>query len=341
MVSRRNLVELLVDSEVKAELLSIFHKTPGITDTLEGFAERIGCTPQDAGQDIDEFVKTGLLKETKLYTHNIEKDLEIQETLISQLESEQTLDLTPETNNVGKTGIELVDEQIVDPFPWDVSILLLSDPSAESRTLCQQFASTALGEERIVCFVVTDDFPRRLRSSMSNMGVDTGTLEKQGKLVFLDCHSSKISAETDAKYVEDPRNMTSLSITISKILHEVGPDLVVLDSLTGLIQNAGMKSSIEFLKSFTSKIINAESRSVASLNRGAFHPVILSGLIDMADLVIEMRAQDNEKSFPEGISLQMRIIKGRGIRFSTGWIGYTVDPTRGLVRGEPLFERYA
>jgi archaellum biogenesis ATPase FlaH len=337
MALRQSPFEKLLDSEAKAELLALFHSQPGISDTLEGLAKRIGSKPEETRKHIEEFVRIGLLKEERLYRHNQERDAEIQRTLISQLLGQQTLDLTRPAKQ-SKTGIELIDQLIVDPTPWDISILLLGDPEAGRSTLCQQLALETLRRGNPVCYFTIDDFPRRIRSSMSNMGEDIEEMESEGRLIFIDCHSPQISAETDARYSEDPRNLTALNIITSKVLTEARPALVVLDSLTGLIQQAGLKNSLGFLRSFNSKIIANGSRSVISLNRKAFHPIVLAGITDIADLAVEMEAEESREPLQPGIHLHLRLLKVAGSRFSTDWEEYIIDPRRGLIKKDKAVE---
>jgi hypothetical protein len=77
----------LFSSEVKVDLLVLFHQNPGIADSAEGVARRIGRSGKDIESDLDDFVKLGILRmrNTKNGTGIIQldrsKDEEMQKAL--------------------------------------------------------------------------------------------------------------------------------------------------------------------------------------------------------------------------------------------------------------------
>ena len=92
MKSSNDLTMRLLDSEVKAELLVLFHKNPGLIDTLEGVARRIGRTPQAIEKDVQDFAQLGLVRVKKYdgvmaVSLNHEKDKEIQDAILTHLKS--------------------------------------------------------------------------------------------------------------------------------------------------------------------------------------------------------------------------------------------------------------
>ena len=56
----------LLGSETRGELLILFHRNPGLIDTVEGVARRIGKTPLAIETDIKELVRIGVLKRKKI-----------------------------------------------------------------------------------------------------------------------------------------------------------------------------------------------------------------------------------------------------------------------------------
>lgn len=79
----KELVERLLSSESKGELLMLFHKNPGLVDTVEGVARRIGRHEDQIVGDVKDFIEMGLFKESKagkltLVSFDQEKDREIQ-----------------------------------------------------------------------------------------------------------------------------------------------------------------------------------------------------------------------------------------------------------------------
>ena len=85
-----NLLNRLVGNEVKAELLVFFHNNPGVIDTIEGIARRIGRNAKSVESEIADFIALGLIQEhvidrTKIFKFNREKDREIQGAIQSYL----------------------------------------------------------------------------------------------------------------------------------------------------------------------------------------------------------------------------------------------------------------
>jgi hypothetical protein len=77
----------MLTSIPKAELITLFHKNPGLVDTVSGVARRIGRTEGEIKADVDDFVAMGLLQRKKYGNHDVvtlvrHKDKEIQAHLV-------------------------------------------------------------------------------------------------------------------------------------------------------------------------------------------------------------------------------------------------------------------
>ncbi len=82
----------LLSSETKGELLILFRKNPGVIDTIEGVARRIGRKANTIEADVKEFLDLGLLKTRRIGSAdviflNTEVDKEIQEIVAQYLSS--------------------------------------------------------------------------------------------------------------------------------------------------------------------------------------------------------------------------------------------------------------
>ena len=75
--SKAELIEKLIGSETKAELLMFFHENPETTDTPEGIARRIHRTTREIERDLSDLVDLGLLHEERTLSFNKARDLEI------------------------------------------------------------------------------------------------------------------------------------------------------------------------------------------------------------------------------------------------------------------------
>ena len=328
----RSLFEKLMGSEVKAELLILFHNEPETTDTLEGLAKRIDKDAKTVKDDVEDLVELGLLTEVKLYSFNRDKDLEFQGQISSQLAEGIVLAEREEllTEKL-RTGVSIVDDLMIDGYPTSSEVLILGDPGTGKGTLCQQFVGERLKRGECGVYVILDNFPENVRLSMLRMGFDIKRYEGQGRFTFIDCYSPHIGTKSFEKYSEDPANVSNLSITTSKALSEqgkVGPVIFILDSFSTLIQRSGVRASLEFLRALIGKLRSSKSTALFVLNRKAFHPAILAAAQDIADGVIEMKIEEE----PSGLLNYLRITKMRGAKHSTAWVPYEIHPDRGLLR---------
>ena len=82
----------LLSSTAKAELLILFHRNPGLVDTVEGVARRIGRTSNEVDSDIKDLLDLGTLEARKIGSLdtvrlNRAKDKEIQASLVDYFKS--------------------------------------------------------------------------------------------------------------------------------------------------------------------------------------------------------------------------------------------------------------
>ena len=82
----KELLERLLSSESKGELLMLFHKNPGIVDSIEGVARRIGKGKDQIEGDVKDFLDLGLFNTVTagkmvLISFSKERDREIQDSV--------------------------------------------------------------------------------------------------------------------------------------------------------------------------------------------------------------------------------------------------------------------
>ena len=78
-----NLLDNLLSSGTKADLLLLFHRNPGLIDTVEGIARRLGKKGKAIETDISQLANSSILQKKKVgdsdvYFLNREKDKESQ-----------------------------------------------------------------------------------------------------------------------------------------------------------------------------------------------------------------------------------------------------------------------
>lgn len=89
-MSGENVLSKLLASEVRGELLSLFHRNPGLIDTIEGIARRIGRTPGLIEADLRALVELGVLTRKKMGSSEVIrldrlKDKEVLDSVANQI----------------------------------------------------------------------------------------------------------------------------------------------------------------------------------------------------------------------------------------------------------------
>jgi biotin operon repressor len=80
------LAERLLSSETKVELLTLFQRNPGLFDSTEGVALRIGKSSESIKGDVEDLIKLGILESRKLGAKEIlqldrRREREVQDVL--------------------------------------------------------------------------------------------------------------------------------------------------------------------------------------------------------------------------------------------------------------------
>ncbi len=86
----KELLDRLLSSDVRAELLALFHKSPGLIDRIDGVARRIGRTASEIQADVKALTDLGILSrkrfgKSEVIYFNRNKDGEIQQTICNGL----------------------------------------------------------------------------------------------------------------------------------------------------------------------------------------------------------------------------------------------------------------
>src|SRR5215472_459001 len=325
---RTELLEKLLGSETKAELLMYFHDNPDSTDTVEGIAARIKRNPKDIERDVTDLVELGLLQEVRVISFDKARDLELQKEISQRLVSVGSLDEIATSTSKEQTGVRMVDFLVPDGYPLSSVVIVMGDPATGKTTLMNQLVTEALKRGRSVVYAALDDFPDSIRESMKLMGVNPREYETETrkKLAFIDCYSFIVGVKSQEQYSEDPQRLSDLSIVITKALAEARDTnsvLLAMDSMTTLIQRSGVRPSFDFLHTLIAKIRSGRASCITSLSRKAFHPAIIAAIQDKVDGVIEMKVEDAK----DGLARFIRVSKMKGAKHVTTWTQYDRDPS--------------
>jgi hypothetical protein len=99
----------LFSTEIKGDLLILFHKNPGLIDTFDGVARRIGRVAEAIEQDVRDLVAIGVLRTRKIGAYivivfNRSKDNEAQESIVNHLRSLKNGGAFGSTGNAKEKG---------------------------------------------------------------------------------------------------------------------------------------------------------------------------------------------------------------------------------------------
>jgi KaiC/GvpD/RAD55 family RecA-like ATPase len=330
------LFERLLDTDVKADLLTLFHNKAGLQDTEENIARKLGRNVVEVQRDLEDLVQLGIMKKMQVYSLSTDRDREIQDAISEQLalgeipESTKTQIGANSTLQVPKihSGIEILDKILPDGMPSNSTTLVLSDPGAGEENLLTHFISQRIQSGNPVVYVTLDNFPQNIRQiaqSHSEEGLDWDSL------IFLDCYSKTVGVKSDEPNVIDPENLSAITIAISDIMSKMTISLMIIDSFNTLIRRRGVRSAIELLRVLVARTRQARCLCFVTMNRKAFHPAIVASAQDIVDGVIELKADEGE----EGITRSLRVLKMLGTKHLTTWVSYDISDQGGFISVDP------
>ena len=88
----QKLFEVWVDSELKAQIIVFYHNNPGVIETMEGLAQRLGITVEALQEEIADHLELGLLKKRKagnktILVYDAARDDDIQSFISTELDA--------------------------------------------------------------------------------------------------------------------------------------------------------------------------------------------------------------------------------------------------------------
>jgi len=318
------LFERLLDTDLKADVLTLFHNNPNMSDTADELARKIGRNTADVQRELEDLSELGILKKVEVYSFGLDRDREIQDAISKQLALGEIVENTQSTvAGTGlpriRTGLEVLDKVLPDGLPTIGTVLLLSDPGSGEESLIAHIVSRQVQAGKPVVYVTLDNFPANIRQIVQSQ-ITSETVD-WSSLIFIDCYSKTVGVESDEPHVEDPENLSAISIAISDVMSKKTISLIVLDSFNTLIRRRGVRSAIEFLRVMVARARQAKCLSLVTMNRKAFHPAMVASGQDVVDAVIELKIEESN----EGIARSLRILKMIGIKHLTTWTPYDIS----------------
>jgi KaiC/GvpD/RAD55 family RecA-like ATPase len=324
MNRRTTIFERLVDTDVKAELLTLFHDNPQLEGTATELARRLGRNPSEIQQALDDLVELGLLNEEKSYSFGVQRDRELRDEIAKQVGVEKKPQRLTSVTERLQSDLELLHKVLPDGLAYGSTILVLSDPGAAEEKLLAHYVSKQIQSGKTIAYLTLDAFPANIRQivqAQSDRALDWS------HVVFIDCYSMTVGEESKEPYVVDPENLSAISIAITDIMTKKEISMMVIDSLNTLIRKRGVRSSIELLRVLVARARQAGCLSFASMNRKAFHPAIAASAQDIVDGVIELKVEERG----DRIVRSLRVLKMVGLEHMNRWVPYTISANGELV----------
>lgn len=327
MKSDRSVIERLLNSEIKAELLILFHKTPGLQDSIDGIARRLGRPAATVEKEFQEFVKLGLMKKTEVYSYDPHYDQQIQLSILDELSGAATLAASLPVASTFKTQVPIIDQLLKNGYPLPSLTLVQGDPGAGKTRLACQYATASLQADHSVIYFTLDAFPTTVKAYLA--GLQPGS-DTDSRLHVVDCYSYRAGVPSTEKHFQERLNLTDLNLLVTKLLNEeaAATPFLILDSSNALIDQFDFRSVLEFIRGFSAKIHHYNALGIITLNRRAYPLAILASVQDIVDVVVELKAEEEET---RGLRTYLRITKIRGAVSDQRWHPYTISPTLGLT----------
>jgi archaellum biogenesis ATPase FlaH len=224
--------------------------------------------------------------------------------------------------------VPILQDVLPEGLPVPSAILILADPGAGRELLTLELLSTRLKAGNKVLWISLENFPNALKATFEFARCDKTAHDS---LEFVDCYSSQVGVKSTERYSADPSNLPNLSVAASLAISRLsqGAHLVVmLDSLSSLVQMAGTRAAIEFFRTLVGKARSVRADLLTTLNRKAFSPTVLASIQEMVDCVLELRMMEDQTD----VCRYLRIRKMLGRKYDSVSIPYDIDQEHGILR---------
>lgn len=169
------LFERLLDTDVKADLLTLFHNNANMSETPEGLAKKVGRNPVEVQRELEDLVELGILKKVEVYSFGMDRDKEIQDAISKQLALGEIVGPGGAVSGTGvnarqvpriRSGIEIIDKMLPDGLPSTCTIVLLTDPGAGPENVVAHMVGRQIESGKTVLYITLDNFPPNIRQSV-------------------------------------------------------------------------------------------------------------------------------------------------------------------------------
>jgi KaiC/GvpD/RAD55 family RecA-like ATPase len=176
-------------------------------------------------------------------------------------------------------------------FQNNRSLLVLSDAEPVTSQFSCYLAASKLDSGARVVFVETNTPPDEVVFHISNYGLDTASLESEGRFAIVDaCPQSKPVSDPHVIKVANPDSLADIFEDVTVAVNMLGGKDVdlVFDSLTPLYMKHDPASVARFFKNlstiarFSGSLTCAVDKSVMGEEQSASIASVVDGLVEMA-----------------------------------------------------------
>jgi len=211
--------------------------------------------------------------------------------------------------------------------------LLLGPPGSGKSTFCLHFLKAGLINTQPCVIVATDYSPEEVKSGMKRLGVNVTLLEDQSRFRIVDCYSWRTGARSTSPYhVDNPANLSDVSIAIENARRGLRNPRVVCDSITTLTLETGEASAQKFLQVLTAKIKEVNGMGILVAEAGIHREEFVTFLRYTCDGVFEMKIEEAKGD----LRRSFRIYFLKGIKHSDAWFPYIFNGENIMVGAAPV-----
>ncbi len=143
--------------------------------------------------------------------------------------------------------------------------------------------------------MATEESPGMMVDSIKKFGWDVSNFMDRGELRVIDVFSYRSNTPSESKYyIDQPENLTDISINIERAREGISRLRFVMDSITSLILNAGNELGQQFMQTITGRLKAAKAMGIFALDAGILGEAFHNFLRFIFDGVIEMRITEDE-----------------------------------------------